>query len=69
MIMSRDELRVGSGSIEERWNAFRRYLASIRDTGYARAAQIAAKDPYGIDEITDSTYKLLSDRDLPAPMM
>jgi len=48
--------------LEERWAAFRPYLEAIRHTGYARAAQIAARDLYGIDEISDETYVELSER-------
>ena len=48
--------------LEERWQSFRPYVDAIRDTGYARAAQITARDLYGIAEINDETYQELSRR-------
>jgi len=48
--------------LEERWNMFKPYLWAIKDTGYARAAQIAARDLYDIEDINDHTYRLLSER-------
>ena len=48
--------------LEERWRIFRPFLPAIRDTGYARAAQITARDLYGIDDVNDDTYVELSER-------
>jgi hypothetical protein len=48
--------------LEERWQAFRPFLESIKNTGYARAAQIVARDLYGIEDINDDTYMILSER-------
>ena len=58
----RNALKDTSIPLEERWRRFRPYVAAIRDTGYARAAQITARDLYGIDEINDDTYQELSRR-------
>ncbi len=48
--------------LEQRWESFRPYLNAIRDTGYARAALIAAKELFGVEDINDDTYLLLSRR-------
>ena len=47
--------------IEKRWAAFEPYLEQIRWGSYARAALIAAKKFYGVDDINDDTYKPLSE--------
>jgi len=47
-------------SLEERWRRFRPYLDAIRHTGYARSAQITAREIYGIDQINGATYQELS---------
>jgi hypothetical protein len=46
--------------LDERWHRFKSYRKTIELTGYARAAQIAARDLYGVDRIDDSTYLDLS---------
>ena len=55
-------LKDTSVPLAERWARFSPYLPAIRDMGYARAAQITARDLYGIDDINDDTYALLSQR-------
>ena len=37
--------------IEERWSIFRPYLKGVRHGSYARAAFIAAKEFYGVDDV------------------
>jgi predicted TIM-barrel fold metal-dependent hydrolase len=59
---SRDWLADTSVPLDERWAAARPYIEAIRDTGYARAAQITARDLFGIEEISDATYRELSAR-------
>jgi len=56
----RHALKDANIPLATRWEQFRPYRAAMQDTGYARAAQIAARDLYGIDEINDSTYEELS---------
>lgn len=51
-----------SRPLEERWAIFRPFLSAIQDTGYARAALIAARDLFDIEEINDETYLALSER-------
>lgn len=48
--------------LEKRWNHFKPFQAALEDTGYARAARIAARDLYGINEINDKTYGALSEK-------
>jgi len=49
-------------SLEERWGVFEPWWEMIRNTGYARAVEIAARDLYGVDGISSGTYVELSDR-------
>lgn len=58
----REWLKDTSIPLEERWEAFKPYLENIRETGYARAASITARELYGIEEINDDTYKELSQK-------
>lgn len=48
--------------LDDRWKVFRQYLDNIRYGSYARPAFIAAKEFYGFDDISDETYKELSER-------
>jgi predicted TIM-barrel fold metal-dependent hydrolase len=48
--------------LEERWGVFEPWWEMIRNTGYARAIEIAARDLYGVDGICSETYGELSDR-------
>jgi len=48
--------------LEERWELFKPFFKEMRNTGYARAALLAAKDIYGISDINDETYAGLSER-------
>ncbi len=48
--------------LEERWQIFRPHLDNIRYGSYARPAFIAAKEFYGFDDISDETYRPLSER-------
>lgn len=48
--------------LDERWAMFRPWLHAIQDNGYVRAARIAARDLYDVDDINDDTYQILSDR-------
>jgi predicted TIM-barrel fold metal-dependent hydrolase len=47
--------------LEERWGVFEPWWERIRNTGYARAVEIAARDLYGVDGINSDTYGLLSE--------
>jgi len=48
--------------IRERWELFKPILEVTRNTAYQRASLFAARDIYGIDDINDSTYLLLSQK-------
>ena len=62
MTVDRAMLKNTNISLEERWEHFRPFQRAIKNTGYARAAQIAAQDLYGIDQINDKTYIELSEK-------
>jgi predicted TIM-barrel fold metal-dependent hydrolase len=48
--------------LQRRWETFRPYWQEIRWDSYARAALLAARKFYDIDDINDNTYELLSQR-------
>jgi hypothetical protein len=48
--------------LEERWGVFEPWWERIRNTGYARAVEIAARNLYGVDGINSDTYKMLSEK-------
>ncbi|MDH5704371.1 MAG: amidohydrolase [Aigarchaeota archaeon] len=48
--------------LEERWGVFEPWWERIRNTGYARAVEIAARDLYGVDNINSDTYGVLSEK-------
>jgi hypothetical protein len=59
---AQQKLRDTARPLEERWAMFRPFLPAVFDTGYARAALIAARDLFGVEEINDETYADLSER-------
>ena len=48
--------------LEDRWELFKPFLKEMRNTGYARATLMAARDIYGVEDINDDTYALLSQK-------
>ncbi len=48
--------------LDQRWATFRPYWQEIRWGSYARAALLAAKRFYDVDDINDETYEVLSQR-------
>jgi len=46
--------------LEERWELFYPFFKEMRNTAYARAAMLAAKDIYGVKEINEESYVSLS---------
>jgi hypothetical protein len=48
--------------LDERWRLFRPFLDAVRDTGYVRSAFRAARDLFGVDDISDATYAALSEK-------
>jgi len=48
--------------LEARWKVFSRFYEDIKHGSYARAARIAARDIYGVDDINDSTYLELTEK-------
>ena len=57
-----DKLHDESLPLEARWKVFGRFYEVIKHGSYARAARIAARDIYGVDDISDSTYLELSEK-------
>ena len=55
------KIRDSSVPLEERWEIFEPWWGMIRNTGYARALEIAARDLYGVDGISADTYRQLSE--------
>lgn len=48
--------------IDEKWRLFEPHYLSARNTAYLKAARIAIRDLYGIDELNKSTYATLTER-------
>jgi uncharacterized protein len=48
--------------LRQRWETFKPYYENIRWGSYARAAILAAQKFYDVDDISDDTYELLSER-------
>ena len=46
--------------LADRWELFKPFFKEMRNTGYARAALLAANDIYGVKDINDDTYVSLS---------
>lgn len=48
--------------LEDRWELFEPFFGEMRNTAYARAAMLAANDIYGIKDINEDSYELLSEK-------
>lgn len=48
--------------LEKRWSGFAPFWPYTRTTGYGRCMLIAARDLFGIEDINERTYRLLSER-------
>ena len=48
--------------LEERWELFYPFFKEMRNTAYARAAMLAAKDIYGVKDINEESYLSLSEK-------
>jgi predicted TIM-barrel fold metal-dependent hydrolase len=48
--------------IEERWRVFKPYYEVCKHTSYFRAARIALREFYGVDDLTDENYLEVSKR-------
>ena len=57
-----DNLQKQDIPLETRWRHFAPYWAYTRTTGYGRCMLIAARDLFGIEDINEHTYHLLSER-------
>jgi glucuronate isomerase len=59
---SLENIRNNSISLKKRWKLFAPYLERIKYGSYARPAFIVAKDFYGLDDINEENYKILSEK-------
>jgi len=57
-----NEIRDVKRPLDRRWKTFEPYWERIRNTAYAKALLIAARDLYGIDDINRRTYRALSEQ-------
>ncbi len=57
-----DNLQNLAVPLETRWKDFAPYWAYTRTTGYGRCMLIAARDLFGIEDVNEQTYPLLSER-------
>jgi uncharacterized protein len=62
LVDARTKLKDTRIPLDQRWKLFRPYYAAIRDTGSVRSALRAARDFFGVEEITDSNYQSLSEK-------
>jgi hypothetical protein len=53
-------IRDTSVPLDYRWAVFEPWWEKIKNTGYSRCMEIAARDLYGVDGINSETYKQLS---------
>ncbi|MBC7189366.1 amidohydrolase family protein [Candidatus Aerophobetes bacterium] len=57
-----DKVRSSNLSLEEKWEMFKPYWMRIKNTAYSKALLIIAKDIFGVEDINDETYRVLSQR-------
>jgi len=57
-----DKVRDAKLPLEARWEIFKPFWEKIRNTGYARALDIAVRDLYGVNGISQDTYKEIAHR-------
>ncbi len=57
-----ESLQAADTDLDEKWALFAPHWERIRFTGYARPALLAAQRFYGIEDITEDSYRLLSER-------
>ncbi len=48
--------------LEKKWEVFNRHWPNIRNTAYSRALLRAAKDLYGVEDISEQSYRQLSEK-------
>lgn len=57
-----EKVRDSKLPLEDRWEKFKPFWERIQNTGYARAINIAVRYLYGVDGISDNTYKKIASR-------
>jgi len=57
-----EEIRCSQLPLEEKWKKFEPYWLRVKNTAYARALKIIARDIFGVEDINEKTYKILSER-------
>jgi len=48
--------------LEEKWQVFNRHWPNVRNTAYSRALLRAVKDLYGVDNISETSYRALCEK-------
>ncbi len=48
--------------LEAKWQTFNRHWPNVRNTAYSRALLRAVKDLYGVDDISEGSYRLLCEK-------
>ena len=48
--------------LAEKWQVFNRHWPNVRNTAYSRSLLKAVKDLYGVDDISEQTYQVLSEK-------
>ena len=56
-----EEVRSGSMTLTEKWDALEKYWEDCKYTGYGKVLSIAAKDLYGVDRICRETVEELNE--------
>lgn len=59
---SLEEIRLSQLPLEQRWKKLQPYWQRIKNTAYARALEIVAKDLFEVEGISEKTYRVLSER-------
>lgn len=57
-----EEVRLSQLPLEEKWKKFQPYWLRVKNTAYCMALKIIAQDIFGVDDINEKTYRILSER-------
>jgi len=57
-----EEIRCSELPLKEKWEGFRPYWLRIKNTAYCRVLKIVAQDIFGVEDINEKTYRVLSER-------
>jgi len=57
-----EEIRCSELPLEAKWKRFRPYWLRIKNTAYCRVLKVVAQDIFGVEDINEKTYRVLSER-------